>query len=98
MWTRRTRQATQLLRRFPRGFDLCADSDGRRRAVEDPEQLIEVDGLDQMSVEPGVRRSLAVLLLPVAGDGDDQLVRCARQQPNPSRHLVAVDVGQPDVE
>src|SRR5438270_2873536 len=65
---------------------------------EQEDQGLEIDGLDQVMVEPRLAGPPSVLLMTVAGDGDDAGVPAAVLGPEHAGDLVAVHPRQPDVE
>src|SRR4029079_2668838 len=69
-----------------------------QRFVEQGRQLAEHHGLDEVAVEAGVFRALAIVGLAPAGDRDDRnLARPGRGAQLPA-DLVAVQAGQAEVE
>ena len=65
---------------------------------QERKQGVVVERLDEVMVEARFLRAAAVLVLAVAGDGDDDGVLAALFPPEPGRDLVAVHAGKPDVE
>ena len=97
-------------RRAPLASDRLARRDVRDRGIfDDPVprpdvqrseqgvQAVPVEGLDEMVVEAGREGRTAVLLLGVAGDGD-QDDRPGQLASEPGGDLVAVQAGEADVE
>src|SRR5262245_11954450 len=70
---------------------------GESELAERLDEPRRVDGLHEVRVEAGLLGARAVLRLAVAGERDE-LDPASEAVPEPARHLVAVDVGQPDVD
>src|ERR1700724_2690589 len=64
---------------------------------ENSRQLLRVYRLGQMQVEPGLRRTAPVLLLPPSGDRDDHHSAVARVLANLARCIVSVKLGQTEI-
>src|SRR5690606_22033435 len=71
---------------------------GSRSGVEQLLEDVELDGLQEVRVEAFLLRAPPVLVLAVAGDGDEARVAERRLRAEPARRLVAVAAGEPDVE
>ena len=71
-----------------------------RRAGAGDEHLerVEVDGLRQVWIEAGRERTTPVLFATEAGERHEARAAERGVLANPTRHLVAVDAGEPDVD
>ena len=84
--------------RGPKGSSrLFHSSSATRRSSSTLDQLVDVDGLDQVDVEAGGGRALAIRRLAVAGQRDQGRAATVLR-PNAARELVPIQVGQPHVE
>jgi hypothetical protein len=58
----------------------------------------EIHGLDQMYIEAGISRALAILRLAVAGESDEANILELRHRPQPSREGEAVHLRQTQIK
>src|SRR5262249_59381015 len=61
-----------------------------RELGEDRSQVVRVDGLQEVRIEPGRLRALAIERLPVAADGHEPHLGAARHPPQAPPHPQAV--------
>src|SRR5688572_28833734 len=76
--------------RYTRGSTECC--------IEQPADRRDVYRLDEVVIEAGSERALAVHRLAIAGQRDQVQPLAAGQRADLARELVAVDNGKPDVE
>src|SRR5262244_1199125 len=69
-----------------------------RELGEDCSEVVRVDRLQEMRVEPGGLRALAIERLPVAADRHEPHVGAARHRAQAPRDLEAVDAGQAEID